>query len=82
MHAYSRIQAWRVNESVPKLGTATRTERLRVSLSNRSCGSTFAFKNKELAYHLLVEQSSTVHESHIGQTGLWTAQRSDVYSPA
>ena len=41
-----RSLAWRVNESTPKLGTATRTERLRVSLSNRSCGSTFAFKNQ------------------------------------
>ena len=27
------------------------------------------------------EQSSDVHETHGGQTGLWTAQRSDVDSP-
>ena len=80
----SRSLAWRVNESTPNLGTATRTERLRVSLSNRSCGSTFAFKNQGACLSSLgsaaPEQSSTVHESHIGQTGLWTAQRSDVVS--
>ena len=41
----SRSMAWRVNESTPKLDIATRTERLRVSLSNLSCGSTFAFRH-------------------------------------
>ena len=78
----SRSLAWRVNESTPKLDIATRTERLRVSLSSRSCGSTFAFKNQRACLSSLdsaaPEQSSTVHESHIGQTRLWTAQRSDV----
>ena len=81
-----RSLAWRVSASTPNLGTATRTERLRVSLSNRSCGPTFAFKNQGACLSSLgseaPEWSSTVHESHIVHTGLWTAQRSDVDSPA
>ena len=51
-----------------------------------SHGSTFAFKKQGDCLSSLgsaaPERSSTVHESHIGQTGLYTAQRSDVDSPA
>ena len=64
----SRSLAWRVNESTPKLDTVTRTERSRVSVSNRSCGSTFAFKNKELAYHLLAVQHQSSHRQYTSHT--------------